>query len=551
MAEQKKNMNIELGIAALNLTGLGLGYLALRNWRRWAVHFVGLWILIYAGSYAHASIQPMVWIVLFLLYFLWMAYDGWMQARKSLERIPNQLITNPWVLPVLVLTVFIAEIIGFSIYRSSAENVYYMGMAKYDLSNYPSAYSLFRSLTTTYELSLNPLVVVGNDKLVEINLLLTAENQRNSQEYETSINSYNYYIKSFPNSSKINEVNNNIAAIYREWGIALQGQTKYEEALQKYSIALERYPDVAVVRQFYEEMANLNLQLARQQVEDEDYSAAIDTYKIILTKYSNSIVRVHVPDEIADAYVKLAQQYQSKGDFQNSAFNLQVVLNGYQTSAAFKQAQALLPEVLLDQGKMLRDQNHYLDALVNFDQIRKMTTDQALIDSIRMETDATIQLLARDSGADGSDIIVLATNIACGLTQPTDPTVASTLSVVVGILKDEPSTVGLCDSYVPIPPEMITTFPGTLRYVVKREDGQNRVQSCQYEKGHTLERIQYTTTLTLIDVSTGKTILKNKFVGSSPPACPDRRAFSQLTDQVFGGDVPDEKMTEWLNKVIK
>jgi hypothetical protein len=126
-----------------------------------------------------------------------------------------------------------------------------------------------------------------------------------------------------------------------------------------------------------------------------------------------------------------------------------------------------------------------------------------------------------------------------------------TLPLVVGILKDEPATAEMCGGYVPLPPQKIATIPGTFRYVVKREDGQGRVQSCQYEKGHTLERIQYNTTLTLIDVNTGKTIIKNKFLGSSPPACPDKRAFSQLSDQVFGGEVLDEKMTEWLNKVIQ
>lgn len=541
---------IEIEIAALNLTGLGLGYLALQNWKRWAIHFAGLLILIFAGSMAHASNQPTVWMVLFLLYFLWMAYDGWKQAGKNRDHIPSQLKSKPWVIPVLIFLIFVCEILGFSFYRTSAKNTYQVGMEKYESSNYPEAEFYFNRLTTIYELSLDPVVVTGSEKLAETRALVSAENVRKSQQFQAAIDSYNSYWKQYPKSTKKNEIDNAIASVYREWGLALQGQSNFVDALQKYTTALEKYPDVPVVEQFFEEMANLNLQIARQQVEKKDYSGAINTYKILANKYSYSVAKLKVPEEIADAYVKLAQVQQSNNDFENAASNLQLVLSDYPSSSAFNQAQLLLPKVLLGRAVNLREQRHYLDALVNFDQIKKMTTDQILLDSVQKEYDTTIQSLASDTGKDGTSIVLLAADTACADTKPEDSTISNTLELVVGIFKDEPAKAALCGE-IPIPAEKLATSPGTLRFVVKRQDGEDRTQSCSYTHGHTLERMRRNTTLTVIDILTKKIVAKSKLLGSNPPACPANRSFYGTVDQSYGDTVSYEQMNSWLDKAIK
>ena len=69
----------QISIGLLNLSGLGLGYLFLRRWLRWGLHFLvtaGLLVAFYAittGQYVPLA----YWFALFAVWLLWMVFDGW------------------------------------------------------------------------------------------------------------------------------------------------------------------------------------------------------------------------------------------------------------------------------------------------------------------------------------------------------------------------------------------------------------------------------------------------------------------------------------------
>lgn len=563
MAEKGKNQMPRIGIAALNLTGLGLGYLLLKNWKRWAIHFAGLIALILLATFSHASAQPALWILVFVLFFLWMAFDGWRLAGKENTLLPGQLVKSPWILIALTALILAGEVLGFLWFQSSARSVYQSAVSEMKSENYPAAASLFNKVVSVYQLSFDPLVVQAAEKYQEVIFLVNASDAYQQGQFESAIRQYDQYLKDYPRSSQVKAVQNQIASVYRDWGLSLQKQAKYEEALEKYATALQLYPTAPVISHFYEERAALNLQLARQQVENSDYLSGIKTYQIIFNSFPRSAAFSQASAEIPAVYFRYAQAEESKGNYDSALESLNRILTDYPAASVADRARDFLPEVKLKKASLLIEQSHFLDALFLLDEIMDVKQTEAFLAKVSEQKQSGIDLLARDRGKDGASIIQLAKNMACGNENGEVSGLDSLIPQVVGIFKDEPAKVDVCDNIslnlefimldteIQIPIDKKVDIPGTFRYVIQRDYGKERIQSCNYTGGHKLERMRYTLGLSLVDVISGKTVVKTKLIGSNPPVCPQRRAFAVKTEQIYGNYVTDAQVQAWILKVLK
>ena len=96
--------------------------------------------------------------------------------------------------------------------------------------------------------------------------------------------------------------------------------------------------------------------------------------------------------------------------------------------------------------------------------------------------------------------------------------------------------------------------PGTFRYVVETETVDRRVQSCDYISStstFTLERWQSGEKVTIRYVKTGEIFKEKTFYGTSPESCPYEYWFTWGTEETWGEDVDEEKITTWLEAVLK
>lgn len=107
--------------AALNLTGLGLGYLLLRRWwfgAGYLVHTAGLVLLAFATD---ADGQPWPWRVLALLWVLGAAAHIGLLAR----RVARQADTATGVVPLVVAVVLlVVEAAGYSVHVDAGDRAW-------------------------------------------------------------------------------------------------------------------------------------------------------------------------------------------------------------------------------------------------------------------------------------------------------------------------------------------------------------------------------------------------------------------------------------------
>ena len=549
MADSSKHPLQRWGMAALNLTGLGFGYLLLKNWKRWAIHFAGLIALILLTTLAHASAQPVPWILAFAIFFIWMAYDGWKLAGRDDAKLPVQVVKTPWILFALTALILVGEVLGFLWFQSSARAVYQSALGEMKDENYPAAATQFNKVVNIYQLSFDPVVTQAQEKYTEVNYLLTADDAYQQGQFESAIGHYDEYLQAYPRSSQVKAVQNQIASAYRDWGLALQKQAKYAEALEKYATALKLYPSAPVISHFYEERAALNLQLARQQVEKSDYAAGIKTYQVIFTSFPRSAVFSQANAEIPAVYYRFAQDEESKGKYDSALDVLNKILTDYPAASVAERAREFLPEVKLKKVGLLIDQSQFLDALAMLDELKDASQNESFQSQVAEKKASAIDLLSRDKGRDAVSIMQLAREIACG-EEVENADLKGLIPQVVGISKDEPARAYVCGN-IPVPPERMPDIPATLRYVFQRVDGQDRIQTCSYTGGHKLERIRYYVNLSLVDVVSGKVVAKTKLVGNNPEVCPRLRSFRMPTEKTYGDDVTIGQMETWILKVLK
>jgi len=79
----------------LNLTGLGLGYLRLRQRRRWLFHLAITAGLLAAAFWANTCRAPLLWASILGLWWLWMAFDGRRLARRQIKDAPGRPLLIP------------------------------------------------------------------------------------------------------------------------------------------------------------------------------------------------------------------------------------------------------------------------------------------------------------------------------------------------------------------------------------------------------------------------------------------------------------------------
>jgi hypothetical protein len=171
-----------LVVALFNLTGLGVGYLYMRRWLRWLLHFlvtVGLVVTAFATNGADI---PVLWMILIGLWLLWMTLDGWRQARLLTRGASTDLTARRWVLLAVVLLLLGLEAAGLWGYAASGRREFAAGMAAYRAADCRTAMQHFDRVTTAYELTLSSNVAQADARIVECSLLVFADSARGQGE---------------------------------------------------------------------------------------------------------------------------------------------------------------------------------------------------------------------------------------------------------------------------------------------------------------------------------------------------------------------------------
>ena len=214
-------------VALLNLTGLGLGYLYMRRWLRWMIHFLLTAGLIATAFLTNGARRPGLWAAVLGAWVVWMAFDGWRLARAA----PGAATGHRWLPVGVAVFLLVLEAAGIWGYRALGQRAFAEGMAAYWDADCRAAMQHFDRVTTLYELTLSPNVAADDAGIVECSLLVFAENARGQGEYAEAVDGYATYLDLYPESVLIVFARDALAATYGEWATHVRQTQDYQAAM--------------------------------------------------------------------------------------------------------------------------------------------------------------------------------------------------------------------------------------------------------------------------------------------------------------------------------
>ncbi|MFO8036367.1 MAG: outer membrane protein assembly factor BamD [Anaerolineales bacterium] len=371
MKNQKTSQILPISIGLLNLSGLGLGYLYMKRWIRWGVHFLITLGLIGLASLTNASTLSSLWIPVFILWLLWMAFDGWRQGRNFTPEeglVPGKFFNErKWVMiavPIILLC-FVGT--GFAAYSVMGQKTFQRGMEAYQDADCQTAARRFRRVSTIYELTFAPYIAKADERLAECKKLLSADVTREEGEYEEAIESYQGYLDEYAGGDLAQFAVEGLADSYFDWGVALQEEGSYQEAIRKYEQVLQEYPETPASDRVPPHLVESYLALSDQLWEAGEYQAAIEKARVPLSDYSDTPSGKEAAEQIAQIYCDWARDLQSRDLYQAAAGKIRFVLERHPETEAVENIKPLAAEIYFDWASSLAESGSYMEAVEKYE----------------------------------------------------------------------------------------------------------------------------------------------------------------------------------------
>ncbi|MCK4801994.1 MAG: hypothetical protein KAS84_08375 [Anaerolineales bacterium] len=383
----QKNQNLQaISQGLLNLSGLGLGYLYQKRWRRWGIHLLITIGLLVVAFLTNASLMPMIWLPAFAVWVCWMAFDGWRLGRKltTEERLFPLSFADKrqWLLlaiPVIPLGLVAAGLAG---YYLLGQKEYQLGQKAYQDANCESAIKHFQRVTTLYELTFSSQISAADETLLECGVLLTGDQAYQDGKFEEAIEYYQDYLDIESDSLLMSYTEEAMASSYFGWAADLMGTDDYQEAITKHLVVLEVYPDTSVAEQVAAPLSESWLQLSAQLWKSGDYQEAVDSALISLEDYPSTSAGKHAADQIAEIYLDWAADLQSDDLYQEAVEKITLVLDEYPDTLAVENGATLAAEVYYDWASFLFETNYFGESIEKYEIILKEYSDYYSLSTI-------------------------------------------------------------------------------------------------------------------------------------------------------------------------
>ena len=354
-------------VALLNLTGLGLGYLYMKRWLRWLVHFlltVGLIVIILLTN---RDRLPVLWIFIFGLWLLWMAFDGWWQARRLVRATPTGTIGQAWLPLVLSAALLVLMLGGLGGYFALGQREFAAGVAAYEEADCRAAMGHLDSFTTFYALTFNPNLAAADAHVAECSLLVFGENSSQEGEYADAIASYEAYLHLYPESELFPFAQDALAETYGDWAAQLRQAGDYQTAIEKYQVVVNDYPETDASAQAATLTAETYAEWAAQLQEAGEYDEAIEKYEVILNEYPDTPAGEEVAGLAAETYAEWAVNLREGGEYEQAVEKYQIILSEYPDTVDAAEIGETAADTYAEWAAQLRDAGDYEEAIEKYE----------------------------------------------------------------------------------------------------------------------------------------------------------------------------------------
>jgi len=354
-------------VALLNLTGLGLGYLYVKRWLRWAIHFALTVGLIAAAFLTNAARLPGLWVAVLCAWLLWMAFDGWRQARRLAQAAPAGTPARRWLPIGVAALLLVAEAVGLWGYAALGRRTFAEGMAAYGEADCRTAMQRFNRVTTLYELTLSPNVAAADGHTVECGLIVFAENAHKRGEYAEAVDGYGASLDLYPESKLIRHARDALAETYGDWAVDLREAEKYQAAIDRYGVVLSDYPETPTGKQAAALAAETYAEWAAHLRQAGEYGEAIERDLTLLAEYPDTPAGGKAAALAAETYAEWGAHLGEDGQYADAIDKYDTVLGEYADTPAAGEARAAAAETYAEWASQLREDGEYEDAIARYE----------------------------------------------------------------------------------------------------------------------------------------------------------------------------------------
>jgi tetratricopeptide (TPR) repeat protein len=328
-------------------------------------------------------------------------------------------------------------------------------------------------------------------------------------------------------------------------------KANYQAALETLLEFTGQYPTANFTSALRARFPDIYLRLARQQLEGKEYADAATNFETVMANYPGTMYAANAKAEIVDAYLGLGDQLAEDGKDQE-AYDVYMKAIALNISDAEKARVSLaLGGILLNIAKDQLSMGDYIDAELSLREAKGYAQDEDLKSEISNTLNVVITSLADNTGNQGQQVLSEAVANACSGQKAT--------SDAVNFHRDQDGKAMSCTATFTLPPDLVASTPGELRYVVTVESGTEELAACSRRYysyygsfSYTLYRARYRKTVTIRSAESGDVYESRSFYGSYPGSCPYSYYFSTFgKTYLYGGQVNDDEITNWLEWKIK
>lgn len=364
-AETKKSkirleslLSLPLVVTLLNLNGLGLGFLYLRQWRRWlGIFFLAALILLIAFG-VNASRSPLLWVRILGGWLLLMALTGWTQARKTLPYQRSRLERHLAIGFYFGIAVLILELIGFLLYRQAGERTFEAGKLAYQAGDCASARTHLAEVDAFYRLTLIRELTQAEAWSKECADLNQAALASQEGDLAKAIERYEDFLNEYPQSTLVPIARQGAAQAYASWASQLRETGEYEEAIAKLGALAEAYSDTEAGAQAEEMAADTYQAWAEKLKAEGDYQAAVEKAETLLKEYPRTSSGADAMEWVSQTYAQWANQLIEGGEYAEALRKHQILLDSYPDSAAASGFNDLIGDLYTTGANALAEQRY-------------------------------------------------------------------------------------------------------------------------------------------------------------------------------------------------
>jgi outer membrane protein assembly factor BamD (BamD/ComL family) len=357
-ARLEGSLPLPLMVGLLNLNGLGLGYLYLRNWKRWfGILFVDFLLLLMAAGFNTCK-NPPLWIGILGVWLLFQSLNGWQRARKLFFSERVRLEKHRSFAFYAAVVILVIECVGFFLLRQAGQKSFEAAKMAYDAGDCGTAAPYLEDLNTIYRFTLNPELAQTEDWSNECHILEDAVLAIDEGDFEKAMSNYDRLLSQYPESSLASTAQEGAASVYQAWATQLREGGEYESALLKYEDLASSYPDTEAGTQVNTWIAETHVDWANEIKEEGDYAGAIEKVEEGL----NEIHDTHNADKLktfaSEIYAEWAEQFLKDEDYGEALQKYEIILSEYPDTPTASQFNAILDDWIETGVKALANGSH-------------------------------------------------------------------------------------------------------------------------------------------------------------------------------------------------